>query len=328
MLTYHGGGCIEADEAEVPRPLGYRALQGMTVVASNIAAVEAGIKFLRGDSPFVVLHGPSGWGKSQLVLGIEAEGIERGLRIRVRDAVNWAAAPSRTDHNCVLILEDVQGLARHPRLRHSLRLLLAQRARARRATMLVGTSEYCPTISKLLPSASRPWKFVSIEPPCDSEKLAIVRSLASGMDLQLSDEVGMLIARHLRGNGRSLIGALERLKLMRQEWSQPSDVLLACGVLRPYWLGSGGWDARDTVADAVAFTCGGAHCEDAMNRTIAYFLLDELGLTEHESASFLKVREATVYRWAEDVKRSLEDGSASCPVDACRNAIICALRAS
>lgn len=300
----------------------------MTVVASNLAAVEAGIGFLRGDSPFLVLHGPSGWGKTQLVLGLEAEGAERGVRIKVRDAGNWVAAPNPADQNSGLVLEDLQGLARHPRLRHSCRLLLERRAKSRRPTLLVSTTEYCSAISRMLPSGFPSWQFVAIEQPSDQEKLVIVRALADKLQLRLADEVGTLIARHLRGNGRSLIGALERLKLAKHDWSRPEDVLLACGVLRAYWLGSGGWDARDTVAEAVASTCGGAQCEDSMNRTIAYFLLDELGLTEHEAASFLKVRETVVYRWAAEVRKSLDDKMACCPVEACRNAIISALRAS
>lgn len=328
LITHQGQESGVALGSHVAKPVGYRALQSLTVVASNIAAVEAGIQFLRGGAPFVVLHGPSGWGKTQLVQGLEAEGLEQGLRIRVRDAAAWVKLPSRSDHNCALILEDVQGLARHPRLRHSMGQLLARRVRARRPTLLVTTTEFCPAINRMLPHAAPSWKFVAIEQPSDREKVVIVRALASGLGLELADEVSTLIARHLRGNGRSVIGALERLKLAKQSWSQPEDVLPACGVLRAYWLEEGCWDARDTVAEAVAQTCGACACEESMRKTIAYFLLDELGLTEHESASFLRVTEAMVYRWAAEVRKGMGSKSERCPLEACRIAIISALKAS
>jgi energy-coupling factor transporter ATP-binding protein EcfA2 len=303
-------------------------LQSLAVLESNIRAIEACVEFARGLSPFVVLYGPSGWGKSHLVASLEAEMEAQGSGpVRLRDAVAWVSAPLRSDHRCALMLDDVQGVVRHPRLRHALRTHLEHRTRTGRSTLLCITSRRPVATAKLLPVTIPAWKFAAIHEPSIRERLVIVRQLASQRRLSIADEVGYLIANHLHGNGRSILGAIERLKLAGSGWDRPESVLPACGVLSPYLIGNDGWDARDVVADAVAQAAPSLPPGVSANDLVAYFLLCELGLSEGESAAFTKLGECGVYRRAIAVRRQLDDPQVRSVVEACRTTIVSAFGA-
>lgn len=302
-------------------------LDSLAVLESNIGAIEACAQFARGLRPFVVVYGPSGWGKSHLVASLEAEMAGSALGpVRLRDAVAWIQSPARTDWNAALLLDDVQGVVRHPRLRHGLRVELERRARAGKPTLLCFTSRRKPPVARLLPPAVPPWRLAAIHEPSRRERLVIVRRIAEQNGVEVADSLVGLIAHHLCGNGRSILGAIERLKLAGSDWSKPESVLLACGVLRPYWLGSDGWDPRDTVADAVAETLAEPPTGLTHADLVAYFLLRELGMTEGEAACFTKLGESGVYRRANFVHRHSGEEAVANAIAACRNAVVSAMR--
>lgn len=297
------------------------------MLESNIGAIETCAQFARGVLPFVVLYGPSGWGKSHLVESLEAEMTRSAAGpVRLRDALSWVQSPSRADYHAALMLDDVQGVVRHPRLRHALRIELERRVRAKRATLLCFTSRRAPSTTKLLPAAVPPWSFAAVHEPTSRERLIIVRRIAEQNGIEIADEVIRLIAHHLCGNGRSILGAIERLKLADSDWSRPESALRACGVLRPYWLGSDGWDPRDVVADSSAEVLRGTDGVLAHDDVVAYFLLCELGMTEGEAASFTKLGECGVFRRATAVKKRLADPAVAGVLAACRIAIVSALK--
>lgn len=302
-------------------------LASLAVLESNIGAIETCAQFARGVLPFVVVYGPSGWGKSHLVASLEAEmSCSAAGPVRLRDALTWVQAPSRSDWNAALLLDDVQGVTRHPRLRHALRIELERRARAKKATLLCFTSRRAPSTAKLLPAVVPPWTFAAVHEPTSRERLVIVRRIAEQNGIEIADEVVRLIAHHLCGNGRSILGAIERLMLAGSDWSRPESALRACGVLRPYWLGSDGWDPRDVVADSVAEVLRGAEGELAPGDVVAYFLLCELGMTEGEAACFTKLGECGVFRRATAVRKRSGEPAVAAVLAACRIAIVSAMK--
>lgn len=308
-------------DQDLARPFG--GFHSFTALPSNIGAIEASMKFVSGASPFVALSGPSGWGKSHLLLSVEELMAKQAPNsVTLVSALQWCGASGRQDFAGTLILDDVQDVASHPRARHTLRQALDHRVRTGRRTLLAWmTSDSAKRTRALLP-AGRDWLIAPIVEPTIDERELVVLQIANELQVTLSRATAQLVARHLNGNGRSIRGAIQRLRLVKTDWSTDQDVIPACGVLSPYLLGHNGWDPRDHVHEAVTKVFSESASSLSRNDVSCYLMMHEMGLSETEVATFLKVSPSKAYGHCVKVKSQLSEGLGLTLVDACRNTVL------
>ncbi len=140
-------------------------LRGLTPLPSNSAAIAAAEAFVTGESRFVCLRGPSGWGKS-VILGSVAGLMSTEARQVVHEsAPHWqfdrfSRAPD------VLILDDVTLHDRMARAQHQLTQALTQRVRRGLPTMISLAS------GSPLPLAGR-WRDVTVPRPDRRERIVL-----------------------------------------------------------------------------------------------------------------------------------------------------------
>lgn len=258
--------------------------------------------FAEGVEKFVCLCGPTGWGKSLLINQLVEESTDRTIKLVA--AKEWLEAPESRDHSTPIIVDDVSDIARTPRDRYRFRAKLQRRMRYSSPTMIVAGSQ--ELIADLLPASSF-WHMGTMNEPTASEKVQIVGHLAQKCGLTLSYELMNLIARHTHGNGRSLVGALQRMGLVKRDWLDPADVCRACGVLMPYMLGSDGWDPRDCIYEAIQAALPRESLTIHRN-VAAYLMLNLCQLQESDVACFLHITPTSAYLKAKSIESSL-----SCP---------------
>jgi len=250
-------GLIDPTTPRLPRlsevlfPMQRPSFDSFAPLPSNEQAFESTRLFASRGASFVALIGPSGCGKSHLL-----ESASGRLRCEatedadVLDATRWAEGPPRRDAAAPLILDNVQDALDKGRVRLQLRLALERRVRAGRATLLSFTA-HRPTraIRSFLPS-SKDWIVCGIQAPEPMERERLVRQLSKSEGLELSETLVWLLSHRMNGNGRSLLGALKRLRLQQKQWTDPSMTLRACGVLNPFFADDSSWDLREHISVA------------------------------------------------------------------------------
>jgi len=204
--------------------------------------------------------------------------------------------------------------------------MLEKRVRTKRATILAFSDEVTQKqIAQFLPSA-REWGVQTISEPTHNERELIVRQISDVESVNLSHPIVSLISRHLFGNGRSIQGALQTLRLIRSDWSHRVDVCEACGVLMPYLHGIEGWDVRDVVMDAIDLTFDRWSIEGiCKNQMCAYLLIVEMRLSEQTVSTFLGESPRKVYGMSTSVKLQLDDSVLRQCMERCKDAIVRAL---
>lgn len=297
--------------------------QSLCALPSNIDAIEAAMRFTEGVHDHVAVFGPSGWGKSHILHAVVDQAVQAGgTRPVLASSLQWASSSQRADTCEVLILDDVQDVLCHPRARHSFRQRLDLRVRTGRKTLLAwSSSEGSRKARTALPSLQH-WVLAEIEKPKTSERTQVALQIAGMNSLLISRSIATLMARHLHGNGRSILGAVQRLRLVKSNWMAREDVIPACGVLSPYLLGQNGWDPRDHVFDAVTRVTSGRTCAFTKNEICSYLMLEEMGLSENEVATFLRLAPSAAYNGARSIKVGLSDPQLENTLDACRNAVL------
>ncbi len=299
----------------------------LIALPSNISAIETMERFINGSCNQIALRGPSGWGKSLLLQEVARKmTIHHGLPVDFLPAIEWSNKGVRLDCQAPLILDDVQGILMHPRARHTFKLKIEWRQRTNRKTLIAFSSESDIHAIKLAITQSNTWEFTNIFEPKSSERFQITMQLAQRCGMTISHSVAHLISIHLNGNGHSIVGALQTLKLIKTDWSQETDVMSACGFLSPYLIGKNGWDPRDQVFDAIQAVHAKSQIRFSKSAMTSYFLLKELGLSESDIASFLKISPGLVYKRAKEIEGQLSDHDVQLPVYACRNAILLGFR--
>ena len=272
-----------------------RTFGSLAVLPSNVAAVETGLHFGIGLNPFAVIIGPSGWGKTHIL-----ECVSEKLSARhkptpaVMSATEWLEGQHNGDPTLPLLLDDVQEITGRPRSRIQLRLALERRVRSGRATLLAFTApKKTRHLNAILPSAQE-WMVGTISEPAPSERMLIIAQLADAQGLSLSPSLTRVIAHKMRGNGRTLLGALRRLRLHGSLWNDVSGTLKACGLLEPFFADSGTWDLRGhilSVAKGFNATLYGVPISDL----VAYTMLREAALCEADVARSLKIEPGEAY---------------------------------
>ena len=147
-----------------------------------------------------------------------------------------------------LVLDDCQEILAKPKLRLTLRLLLERRVRGGRPTMLAFTLPR-PTraLGGLLP-LERSWLVTTLQEPAAQERAALIEQMAAAEGLALSPRLVRIVATRMHGNGRTLSGALKRLRLAGATWLDAEATLRACGLLDPFFADNPGWDLKGKVA--------------------------------------------------------------------------------
>jgi chromosomal replication initiation ATPase DnaA len=214
----------------------------------NVRAVEAALLFATGHAKFVVIYGPSGQGKSQILRAAESY-IHSHQRhsAEVMSSDQFLKVHSRLDGDTAILIDDCQLLLNRPKQRLAFRLALERRMRAGRPTLLAfGYRGQERQLSSSLPNP-RVWMKEEICEPCEVQRHLLIQHLAKREDMRLSPVLIQIMAKKLLGNGRAIQGALHRLKLIQQDWQEPTQVLRACGVLDPFFADNPNWDLRHAI---------------------------------------------------------------------------------
>ncbi|MBX7135297.1 MAG: hypothetical protein K1X67_21725 [Fimbriimonadaceae bacterium] len=277
-------------------------------ISSNVKAIEASLMFANGLAPFVALVGPSGWGKSHLLEGA-ASVIRRdlGITAKVLSAAQWVEAGARWDQQGPLILDDAQGALARSRLRQAVRNGLERRVQAGRPTMLAFTApRLSRSIRGFLPGI-RDWHMATISIPTPNERELVSRQIASLEGLTLSNAIFRFISRQMSWDGNAILGAMRRLKLVQTRWVETDEVLRGLGILGPYLVDNSGCDLRDQVHETVSRVVDqGEHTDDKVNLTTdlsVYLMIDRMGLSEGEVASYFRLSPGEAYCRAQKMAR-------------------------
>jgi hypothetical protein len=266
---------------------------------SNGPAVEACNHFLVGMVTQLAFVGPSGWGKSHLLEALHAHSASSLLL----DVNRAADAPGRLDGHKTLLLDNVQEVFGKPKLRQVLSLLLERRMKSGRPTVLAFTADR-PTrqIKQLLPG-SRGWTVAAISAPAPEEKVLIIEQLASAEGLALSSELKQIVARHMHVNGRTLSGALKRLRLSGENWTDSESTLRACGVLNPFFSDNPEWDLQHKII-MVAEDC--SPCPEMQKDLALFAMMSVANLAETDVARWAGIEPSAAYGRTHEFKKKLD----------------------
>lgn len=214
---------------------------------SNVESVEAALRFSAGVEPLVALVGPSGWGKSHLLGAAAVRMAKSAPPVRLTPVEDYLRAGGSVDVQGALILDDCQEILGKPKMRLMLQLLLERRVRAGRPTMLAFTLPR-PTraMMGLLP-LERSWLTATLQVPASQERATLIEQMASAEGLAFSPRLVRVLATRMHGNGRTLSGALKRLRLAGASWLDAGATLRACGLLDPFFADNPAWDLKGKV---------------------------------------------------------------------------------
>lgn len=271
----------------------------IAALPSNVQAIEAALLFSTGLRGFLALVGPSGWGKSHVLEAAACRiSQDTGVPPRVYSAIEWIHLGARADAPGSLLLDNVQDALDGARTRLLLQIALERRVRGGRPTMLSFTASK-PTrqIKSLLPNL-REWTVAQIPAPDPVERTLVIDQMATAEGLHLSPTLVRLMASKMKGNGRTLSGALKRLRLSGTIWTDARQILRACGTLDPFFSDNSAWDLGDRIlrtAEEAEFK----GLDIRSSHLAIHTMLREAGLGEAAVARCFGVQPAEVYAVAE-----------------------------
>jgi hypothetical protein len=209
-----------------------------------------------------------------------------------------------------LILDDVQEILGRPRPQLALRLNLERRVRAGRSTILAFTlPKPNRQLKGFLPNY-RDWAICTMSEPQAAERVLLLGHMSTAEGLSLSPSLIHVIATSMCGNGRTLSGALKRLRLSGPIWLDSHSTLQACGLLDPFFADSPDWDLKLKilkVADANRLMFPKA----AITDLALVVMLHEAGLAEADVARCLGISPADAYLRATRFKKHTQTDAAT-----------------
>lgn len=281
--------------------------ESFAVTNSNVRAAESVLRFVRAINPFVVLIGPSGWGKSHL---LEAAAYQ--LQLASKSSVSVISGPefladSRFQSSSTpLILDNAQDLIAKTRSRYQLQLTLQRRFRSGKPTLLCFTEgKVTRAIRNTIPNF-RDWLIAPLKVPSQNERIRILRRMAAGQGMQLSETLTRIMATRLEGNGRTFLGALCRLQVVQSEWMDHASTLRACGILNPFFASNPGWDLRELIADA-AKEIGSTDPRSIVPFDLSlHVMLNVALLVEGDVARFFRIEPGKAFGYANRFAQKVE----------------------
>ncbi|MFM9872195.1 MAG: hypothetical protein ACKVQS_01875 [Fimbriimonadaceae bacterium] len=185
---------------------------------------------------------------------------------------------------------------------------LELRLRRNLPTMVCTAGNFSSAIRLRVMTPGHEWHLAQILAPSPIERQCIAHQIALCEKIKLHQSIESLLATHLNGNGRSMRGAMLRLKLIRSDWLSNNDFAEACGILMPFLIGEDGWDPRDIVTDAVnhVFLAWPESPPISKRAALAYILNQLIRLSEEDVAGFLRISTGQVYRHCRNVRDKLD----------------------
>ncbi len=283
------------------------SFNSLAALPSNVEAIDAALKFAAGLNPFVVIVGPSGWGKTHLLNAIAQRLAHDLLAVpEILSVSDYVSNTSRVDISGPLLLDDVQEAMGRSRMKMSLRLNLERRVKCNKQTILAFTSpKPSRALKAFLPSA-RDWTIVSMGAAEPAERLLLLDQMSTAEGLALSPRLTKVMADQMLGNGLTLAGALKRLRLSGTNWLDSNATLRALGLLDPFFADNSSWDLKHKVlrvAEHSKFQFSKVSSSDLA----LYTMLHEAGLNEIEVARATGVEPAEAYLRASKFKARLAD---------------------
>lgn len=223
----------------------------IAAIPSNLLAIESTLSFGTGNIPHLALVGPTGWGKTCLMEAAARTLRATGLTKKplVINAVDWVEGKLQLNPDEPLLLDNFQDCIKQHKQRIKIQLGLERRIRARKATMVALTcGKNHNRFRNMLPHLNA-WTVVQIQTPSTTEKKLLVGHMAANNGLLLSDTMKQVLASRLAGNGRTLDGALKRLRLVGPTWQTNLGTLQACGILTAFFEDNGSFDFKSLVAE-------------------------------------------------------------------------------
>jgi energy-coupling factor transporter ATP-binding protein EcfA2 len=272
-----------------------RSFGSLAPLPSNVEAIEAGLRFSAGLNTLVAITGPSGWGKTHLLEAITYRLThELGTPIEQLSAAALVANPQKGETPGPMILDDVQEILGRPRPQLALRLNLERRVRAGKSTILAFTLPKPNRQLKGFIPNYRDWTVCTMAEPQAAERVLLLNHMSAAESLSLSPGLINVIASSMSGNGRTLSGALKRLRLSGSTWLDARSTLRACGLLDPFFADSPDWDLKLKVLK-VAESNRSSFPKVQVSDLALVVMLHEAGLAEAEVARCLSISPADAY---------------------------------
>ncbi|MBL1149880.1 MAG: hypothetical protein HND42_06685 [Armatimonadetes bacterium] len=273
------------------------------VLPSNVEATQLAERVLGGECRFALIVGPGGTGKTHLL-----EAVAARARVAVLRAGDLSHAKQSASDG-LLVLDDVEAISGQSKLAIQARILLERRVRAKRPVIAAAATGGIPA-TKLVPF-SRVWRLASIEPPSGDERVVLLNEMCANLGIALPPGAARLTSRTVTGDGRTLRGALTRLRVAAREELASASLVNIAGWLFPYAQASGSYDLRDIVFDAVCRAGGSGPrrltCSE-LQSLAAYLLRVHAELPEGAIAEYFGACGGEVFRCVERVRKRLAVG--------------------
>ncbi|MCG9894584.1 MAG: hypothetical protein MH204_03800 [Fimbriimonadaceae bacterium] len=268
------------------------------ILPSNRIAFLRMAEVAQGRRSFLVVLGPTGWGKTELLKAAAdlSDDEAAGSPIHVT-ALDFLARPMMHLRRGAVMLDDVRLVERRPRERARLRGLVESRRQRGLPTLICLDCRREDGLLRELSRTAAPQDVVTISPPSVSERERLVRHQAARLGLDLDPSLADSLACRLGGNGSTMTAALKRLRLISSDWRSSDRILRAFGILFPCLNESAEWDLRDLAGEAVRRSAPGAGTE-SRDAWTAWLLLMEIGLGEDPVSRYLHTPPGTAHRQA------------------------------
>lgn len=222
----------------------------LTELNSNREALSLAKDFIEGKSKFVLIIGPKGWGKTQLLQCV-AQGISKKVGFQVRPVGSLDAFLRNAEVMQVLILDDFHTLEKYPKSAQKVFRIIERRIKSKKPTMIALSENYSYNLRNRIPLWNK-WQKATLREPDQTEREQILKRLCREMNISLSSECIKLIARAVQGDAHSLQGALKRIQVAGSCSHLHYDEIRIAGLLDAVFIEQHGFDLREMILDSVS----------------------------------------------------------------------------
>jgi hypothetical protein len=242
--------------------------------------------------------GPSGWGKTHLLEAVSYRlSHDMPSAPEPISATDFLANAARLETSGPLILDNVQEVLDKARLKLNLRIALERRVRMSRPTILAFTVPKASRQVRSFLPAGREWTLATMGAAEPAERVLLLNQMSNVEGLALSPSLIKVIAFQMHGNGRTLAGALKRLRLSGNTWLDSRATLRACGLLDPFFADNSSWDLKLKIQRAAEISRQQFSKVNATDMAL-YTMLHEAVLAEAEVARSVGIQPADAYQRA------------------------------